>query len=250
MREVVEQLHLLDEVRKGLRTDQVIEVVVLKSLRQPEGNGLVVGRIVLEGHEGLEVTDLAVSELRHEPLVLAPEQPNVRDLEQRHGNPLQANAKGPASVGPTLVCASTPQYLVLHDSTAQHLQPLPLPPDLQLPRRVSKREVRVDPPHLFGLEVAEQAPDQPLQTGLQVRLHLCCIYSRHHLDALHLVEDPIVCPVDLVAAVHVPADQELAMPLSKQVMLMGAGVRAQDHVAVQVVRVVGRAGLVPLRDQK
>ncbi len=59
-------------------------------------------------------------ELLQEALVLCPEQPDVRDAEQHHGEPLQAQPKGP---GLLPLIAVGIQDLLLHHPASHVLQP-------------------------------------------------------------------------------------------------------------------------------
>ena len=67
--------------------------------REPEAHVLVAHG---ELRVGQELRDLAIHELGGEPRVLAPEQADVRDVEEHHGQALQAESEGPALLGALL----------------------------------------------------------------------------------------------------------------------------------------------------
>ena len=67
--------------------------------REPEAHVLVAHG---ELRVGQELRDLAIHELGGEPRVLAPEQADVRDVEEHHGQALQTESEGPALLGALL----------------------------------------------------------------------------------------------------------------------------------------------------
>lgn len=79
--------------------------------RQPERHILVAGGML---GEGLEAGDLAGLELREKALVAGPEQPDVRDVEEEHGDALKAQPESP----PDAVRHVRVDEQVLFDDTA------------------------------------------------------------------------------------------------------------------------------------
>lgn len=102
MHELIDKLHVLDEVTAD-PAHNLHDVVLVhgarpargaaSTSRNPERDVLVTGRVL---GEGLEARDLAGAELREEPLVARPEEADVGDVEEEHGDAFKAEPEGPA----------------------------------------------------------------------------------------------------------------------------------------------------------
>mmetsp|Transcript_19792 Transcript_19792/g.59959 ORF Transcript_19792/g.59959 Transcript_19792/m.59959 type:complete len:250 (+) Transcript_19792:1089-1838(+) len=249
MRELVDELHLLDEVAAHAAHELAEIVGVEGRLRiDPEGHVLVASR---ELGEGLELGDLAVLELAQEALVLRPEEADVRDVEEHHGQALEAEAKGPARL---LRAASAAEDVLLHHTAAEHLKPLVVVVDLKLEARLREGEVRVDPALLHRPEDGvHHTLERVLEIilDLLVTLHLVAALGRlevrEHAHALHLVEHGVVRRINLIAAVHVAGAKERIVTILQQRRLVGAGVAAEHGLVIDVVGIRGRPGDVVLR---
>lgn len=142
--------------------------------RHPETNILVAHGVLGVGHE---LSDLIVFELRDEARVCGPEQANVRDAEQHHGQSLQTQTKGPAD----LIWSSTIRHdLWMHYSATQHFQPLILEQDFEFEGRMSEGEELAVPPHLH---IAKQVPGQSGQNLLQILLNNLSSHSHSQTQA-------------------------------------------------------------------
>lgn len=106
--------------------------------------------------------NLVRGKLRSEALVEGPEEADVRDLKENHGETLQAKTKSPALPGrggrvrgrskaigfiPRVKADILDELLVDH-TTAQHLHPLPIEKDLKLEGRIGEGKVLLDPAEL------------------------------------------------------------------------------------------------------
>mmetsp|Transcript_33540 Transcript_33540/g.99943 ORF Transcript_33540/g.99943 Transcript_33540/m.99943 type:complete len:401 (+) Transcript_33540:437-1639(+) len=244
--ELVGALDPLHEI-PGDAPRQLEEIVLDVSLGSPEGNVLEDGRIL---GVGFERRDLARLELRVEPLVVRPEETDVGNLEEDHGEAFESQAEGPPV---TLGHVHVGQHLGVHDAASQNLEPFPLVHDLHLEGRLREGEVIVGPTLLAR---PEEMIHETLQHLLQVvRDHLALagfdpfvvIEILHlqfvlvvELHPLELMERGIVRRVDLVPAVHVPRAQETLVTLPEVLRLMRRRVRPQKSLVGDVVRVAGR----------
>mmetsp|Transcript_875 Transcript_875/g.2094 ORF Transcript_875/g.2094 Transcript_875/m.2094 type:complete len:332 (+) Transcript_875:310-1305(+) len=248
VRELVDQLHLLNEVAGDVASD-LAEVVLAELVADPEADVLVAGRVLGVGHE-LRRQDARL-ELLGKALVVGPEETDVGDVEQHHGKPLEPEAKRPRlAVAPPGVVEDR----LLHDAAPEHLEPLALEEDLQLEGGLREGEVGIHPSHL---NVAEEVPREPLERPLEVALGelllraagLGGVLRGEEADSLHLVKDRVVGRVDRVAPVDVAGDEEVCLALAEHLCLMGRGVAPEDRLVVDVVRVVGAPGDVVLGDE-
>lgn len=105
MCEFIDEPDVFDEIARHA-TDDLHDIVLVDGhgtarraapadsrARQPERHILVAGGVL---GEGLEAGDLAGLELREEALVAGPEESNVGDVEEEHGDALEAQPEGPA----------------------------------------------------------------------------------------------------------------------------------------------------------
>lgn len=158
VRELVDELDVLNQATSNV-PDDLHDVVFVerrnraaccrrrsgRGRRQPERDVLVARGAL---GEGLETGDLACLELREESLVAGPEETDIRNVEEEHGNPFQAESKGPPdAVGHVRV----DEEILFDYTTAQDFQPIPLPENFKLPGGTGKGEVRLDPSDLEGL---------------------------------------------------------------------------------------------------
>ena len=157
MSELVLQLdilhHITSNITHHLHQVILVEIVGIGHGRvsarrgrrpQPKGHVLPAGRILGEGNEPLQLVKviLHAGKLAQETLVLGPEQTDVGDLEQEHGDALETDAERPAEL---LRLVGIDEQLLLADTAAQHLKPVALVVHLHLPRRRCERKVGLNP---------------------------------------------------------------------------------------------------------
>mmetsp|Transcript_10218 Transcript_10218/g.23927 ORF Transcript_10218/g.23927 Transcript_10218/m.23927 type:complete len:204 (-) Transcript_10218:81-692(-) len=203
----------------------------MQLLRTPERYVLVADGVFAVGSEG-EVLLAALKqalELVGEARVLAPEEANVRHLEEHHGKALEAQAKGPPGV---LVQVAVLQNLLPHHPAPQHLEPGAVEEDFELQTRFCEREVRLYPPHL---DVAEDSLDHPRQRLPKVSHdQRDCLFVRRDTQlrptgdthAIHLMEAEVVAGVNGVSAVDIPCEQKRSVSFAEERRLVCSHVRA------------------------
>mmetsp|Transcript_7586 Transcript_7586/g.20685 ORF Transcript_7586/g.20685 Transcript_7586/m.20685 type:complete len:240 (-) Transcript_7586:529-1248(-) len=238
MGEVVDQFDLLHEIASDT-AHQFAKIVLREVVRHPECDVLEARRELGVGLElGVQRSGL---ELLEEALIRGPEESNVRDVEQHHGQPLQSKPESPRLVALATVAI---QNLLLHHATPEHFQPLPIKENLQLERRLGERKVRVYPPHLY---FSEKLLGESLERLLQLLLTICravrstrCLplLFREHPHALHLMEHGIMCGIYGIPPIHVSGHQEGGESLPEGLGLVGTRVAAEHRFRIDVVRVV------------
>mmetsp|Transcript_22034 Transcript_22034/g.44574 ORF Transcript_22034/g.44574 Transcript_22034/m.44574 type:complete len:278 (+) Transcript_22034:389-1222(+) len=209
--EFVDAFDLFHQIPRDA-SGQFEEIVLLVRFRQPERNVLEDGGVLGVRFEGC---DFALLELRMESFVLGPEEADVGDLEQDHGEAFESESEGPtASLGP----AGHVQDFLVYDAAPENLEPFALVHDLQFEARFREGEVILGP---LLLGFAEQVVHESLQDVLEIggdRLALGTVHPLlppqvrgavhllliEQLHALELMERGVVRRIDLVPPVHVP----------------------------------------------
>mmetsp|Transcript_65878 Transcript_65878/g.113257 ORF Transcript_65878/g.113257 Transcript_65878/m.113257 type:complete len:392 (+) Transcript_65878:945-2120(+) len=245
VRERVDELNLLYKVARDATSHLEKVVLLVPLLGQPKSDVLVAHGVL---GEGLKRANLSRGELFRESFIRGPEQSNVGDLEQHHGESFEAEAERPPV--PVLEPA-LPQHLRVHHPATKHLEPVAFVKHFQLEAGLGEREVVLVPALLHP---GKQHIHHPLQRRLQVVADHFAGFGLHpvlrrdqtgqaggvpgeQLHPLHLVEGREVRPVDLVAPVHVPSAQESFEAAPQVLGLVRARVRAEQGRVSDVVRV-------------
>lgn len=111
-----------------------------------------------------------------EALVGCPEQTDIRDGEEDHGQPFEAESECPACL---VGHAGFVQCLLHDDAAPQQFEPFALPPDFDFVARRGEREIRLDPADAEGFlwrssalplggHVAEKTEDEAVERVLEV----------------------------------------------------------------------------------
>lgn len=148
MRKLIYKLHILRQIPCNITHD--LHHIIFMERRtaacssssrgwQPEGNILVACRVFREGDEA---GDFASSELGEEARILGPEEADVWDVEEEHGDAFEAEAESPADA---MRDVRRYEELLLDDAAAEDFEPVALPEYFEFPGRASEWEVGFDP---------------------------------------------------------------------------------------------------------
>lgn len=97
--------------------------------------------------KGFIPRDRIAVELVPEARVLGPEEADIGNAEEEHGDSFYAEAPGPADA---VADAGVAEHLLLHYAAAEELEPFALPEDFEFPRGGGEGEVGFDPSDFEG----------------------------------------------------------------------------------------------------
>mmetsp|Transcript_14245 Transcript_14245/g.29763 ORF Transcript_14245/g.29763 Transcript_14245/m.29763 type:complete len:459 (+) Transcript_14245:77-1453(+) len=246
--EFVREFHSFHQIT-GNPAGQFEEIVLNEIFWQPKGNILEAGWVF---GIGLELGDGSGLELLVESLVVCPEETNVGDLEQNHGQSLQTESKGPS---PTVILTGHLQHLRVHHPASQYLEPFALVKNFALHGWFRKGKEILGP---FLFDGSKQVVHQSLQHVLEVvgdhfTLGRCQPFLLgqtlgsldgvlfEKLDSLQLVKGRIVGRIDFVPSVDIPSAQESFVSFPQVHRLVSTGVGSQQRFVVDVVRIGRRS---------
>lgn len=138
----------------------------------------------------------------------------------------------------------------------QHFQPLFLPVNLKLARRICERKGSFHPPHSHVSKEPAGQPFQCLLQVLQALLHLDLSRAWRELAALEdahdlrLMKHRIVCGVDLVSPVNIAKYYERIFAGPDQLILMGRSMAPEQQIFVDIVGIALLPGDMLLRNQE
>jgi hypothetical protein len=117
-----------------------------RSAAQPETDVLEASRVLAERHEARDGS--AFVELRQETFIFRPEEADVRNRVEQHGNTLEAYTKSPSHA---VRYRRIIENRLGDDTGSQDFKPVALPENLKLPTRRGEGEVRLYPAYFQGL---------------------------------------------------------------------------------------------------
>lgn len=244
--ELVSEFHALDKIASN-STGHFEKVVLNKVFRDPEGNILVDRRVL---GVRLELGNLSSIELLVESLVIGPEETNIRNLKENHGQSLQSQTKGPSTA---VLSSSHFQNLGVNNTASKNLEPLSVVQNFALKGRFCEGE-EILRPLLF--DRAKEVIHESLQDILEViGNHFALVRGQpfllgkaigtldlvlvKKLDCLKLVKGRVVGGINLVTTINVTRAQEAFVTISQVHRLVGTGVGSQQGFVVNVISVTG-----------
>ena len=151
MREFINELDILDQIPRD-PTYKLHNIILMnrhgttsrtpttsRRRREPERYILVTGRVF---REGFEAGDFPGFELRKESFIARPEESDIGDVEEEHGDAFETEAESPAYV---VWDVGVDEKLLFDYPAAQDLEPVALPEDFEFPGWTREWEEGFDP---------------------------------------------------------------------------------------------------------